>query len=279
VTAAIREEAPAKVNLVLQVGSARPNGLHELCSLFASLDLHDIVTVEPCGDADEVVCPGVEGPNLAAAALEAFRSEIDADLPPLRIAIEKRIPVAAGLAGGSADAAAVLRAANRLAGDALDEEALRSLAARLGSDVPSQLRPGHALVSGTGEVVEALALPPMWLVLVLSPRGMATAEVFAEADRIGARRERLDPDALRELAAGPLEAIAGALDNDLESAALSLRPELGETLGALRDQGALGALVSGSGPTAFAVFAERHAAERAAKRVEGAIVTRLRGSL
>src|SRR4051812_38957676 len=111
----IRETAPAKVNLVLHVGPRRGDGLHELASLFASLDLADDVTVEPAGQ-DEVLCAGVEGPNLAQAALEAFRAA-SGELPPLRVVIEKRIPVAAGLGGGSADAAAVLRAANTIAGD------------------------------------------------------------------------------------------------------------------------------------------------------------------
>ena len=277
-TGAIREEAPAKVNLVLQVGRRRPNGLHELCSLFASLDLHDVVTVEPAGEADEVVCPGVKGPNLASAALEALRVDAGVKLPPLRVTIEKRIPVAAGLGGGSADAAAVLRAVRRLAGAELDDDALRHVAERLGSDVPSQVRPGHAIVTGTGGAVEPIALAPMWLVLVPSPRGLATAHVFAEADRLGGTRERLDPDALRQLAARPPEAVGGALENDLERAALSLRPELPRTLAALREQGALGVLVSGSGPTAFGVFARRDAAEEAAAQLDGAIVTGLRES-
>jgi 4-diphosphocytidyl-2-C-methyl-D-erythritol kinase len=276
VTGAIREEAPAKANLVLHVGPVRENGLHEVCSLFASLELHDVVTVEPGDGADAVVCPGVEGPNLATAALAAFRAETGADLPPLRVTIEKRIPVAAGLGGGSADAAAVLRAANELAGAPLAGDALRSIAAPLGSDVPSQVRPAHAIVTGTGEQVEPLDLPPMWLVLVPSPEGLSTARVFAQADRIGATRARLDPEPLRGLARLPVEAIADALENDLEQAALSLRPEIELTLSALRAAGALGARLSGSGPTAFGVFADRASAERAAASLDGAIVTPLR---
>src|SRR5437764_7868922 len=117
----IRETAPAKVNLVLHVGPRRADGLHELCSLFASLELADGVTVEPA-DSDEVVCPGVAGPNLAQAAIDAFRSAAKSELPPLRVTIHKRIPVAAGLGGGSADAAAVLRAANRIADGGLSND-------------------------------------------------------------------------------------------------------------------------------------------------------------
>jgi 4-diphosphocytidyl-2-C-methyl-D-erythritol kinase len=111
----IRETAPAKVNLVLHVGPRRSDGLHELCSLFASLELADELAVEPAAQ-DEVVCPGVHGPNLAQRAIDAYRAAAGAaELPPLRVTIHKRIPVAAGLAGGSADAAAVLRAANKIA--------------------------------------------------------------------------------------------------------------------------------------------------------------------
>ena len=275
-TEAVKEEAPAKVNLVLHVGPRQANGLHELCSLFASLELHDVVTVERAGDADEVACPGVDGSNLAAAALDAYRSRPGIELPPLRVAIEKNIPVAAGLAGGSADAAATLRAANRLAGSPLDDAALRELAASLGSDVPSQVRPSHAVISGTGDVVEPVALPPMWLVLVPSDHGLATREVYAEADRLGSPRTRLEPGMLRADASRRVVDLAGALENDLQPAALSLRPELAGAIGDLRAEGALGALVSGSGPTVFGVFAERAVADRAAARFDGSIVTGLR---
>jgi len=268
------ERAPAKLNLVLQVGARRPDGLHELCSLFAALELHDELRAEPA-DADEVVCPGVDGPNLVTRALDAFRTH--APSPPLRVTIDKRIPVAAGLGGGSADAAAALRAANALASDPLPTDALRRIAATVGADVPSQVEPRHALVTGAGERVEPLDLPDMTFVLAPSPRGLATADVYAEADRIGATRARLDPDTLRTLAESPLPALAAALENDLEPAALSLRPELAATREALLDAGALAARVTGSGPTVFGVFADRQTAEAAAAGLPGAIVTGLRG--
>jgi len=249
----IRERAPAKVNLLLHVGRRRADGLHELCSLFASIDLADDVTVEP-GETDEVVCAGVEGPNLALVALERFRAEAAADLPPLRVTIEKRIPVAAGLGGGSADAAAVLRAANRLADEPLDADGLRALGARIGADVPSQVEPRHALVTRAGEGVEPVELPPMALLLVPDERGLSTAEVYSQADELGTTRAELDADGVRDLAAHPLYELAAALDNDLEAAAVSLRPELSERMDALRDAGALTARVTGSGPTVFGVF-------------------------
>jgi 4-diphosphocytidyl-2-C-methyl-D-erythritol kinase len=273
-----RERAPAKVNLVLHMGARRRDGLHELCSLFASLELADEIVVEPGADAiDEVHCPGVPGPNLAEAALAAFRAAVpDAELPPLRVTIDKRIPVAAGLGGGSADAAAVLRAANRLAGGPLDHDALRLIGLALGADVPSQVQPRHALVTGAGEGVEPVELPDMTLVLVPAAEGLATGAVYAEADRIGSTRAALDAAALRRLAGAPLAALARAMENDLEAAALSLRPELARTLGALEEAGALAARISGSGPTAFGVFTGRAEADAAAALFSEALVTPLR---
>ena len=264
-TRAVHEVAPAKVNLVLQVGDVRDDGRHELCSLFASVELADELTVESrSGGTDQVVCPGVEGPNLVTRALDELRADLAGMVPPLTVTIDKRIPVAAGLGGGSADAAAALRAANRIAGSPLDAAALRAIGARVGADVPSQIEPRHALVTGAGELVEPVGLPPLALVLVPRDEGLSTADVYREADRIGATRDRLDPEALRALAKAPPPQLAQALENDLEAAALSLRPDLADELRALADVGALAARITGSGPTAFGVFASRGDAERAA---------------
>jgi 4-diphosphocytidyl-2-C-methyl-D-erythritol kinase len=190
------------------------------------------------------------------------------------VRIDKRIPVAAGLGGGSADAAAVLRAANRIAGDPLDLAALRELGAELGSDVPSQVDPRHALVSGTGEVVEPVELPAFGAVLVPQSAGLSTADVYAEFDRLGGGRRELDLGALRALTREM--ALLPVLANDLQPAALALRPELGAVLGSLRGAGALGALVSGSGPTCFGLFEDRAAAENVAAKIEGAVAAGLR---
>jgi 4-diphosphocytidyl-2-C-methyl-D-erythritol kinase len=274
----VTERAYAKLNLVLHVGRPRPDGLHPLCSIFASIDLADDVHVEPsqAGD-DSVECPGVTGPNLAAAALAAFRGRVPS-LPPVDVRIAKRIPVAGGLGGGSADAAAVLRAANRIAGGPLDAAALREIGAELGSDVPSQIEPRHALVQGTGETVEPLELPPLVAVLAPHPDGLATAAVYAELDRMRGWREELDPAPLRTLAAARPDALSAALENDLEPAALALRPELDGVLDALRAAGAAGPLVSGSGPTCFALFADRAAAGSAAASIPGALVAGIRAA-
>lgn len=270
----IRELAPAKVNLVLRVGPVAPNGLHEVCSLFASLELADVVEVTEAG-RDSVVCDGVDGVNLAETAIEAFRAVHD--LPPLEVRIEKRIPVAGGLAGGSADAAAVLRAAHRIAGEPFDRDVLLAIAAQLGSDVPSQVAPSHQVVGGTGEQLTPMprGLPPMALVLVPSERGLSTADVFREADRLGIPRQ-LDGgecDALARAEWADAASVAAGLSNDLEAAALSLRPDIAGSLDALRRAGALGAQVTGSGPTAFGVFADRQGAESAASAIPDALVT------
>jgi 4-diphosphocytidyl-2-C-methyl-D-erythritol kinase len=268
----VTEIAPAKVNLVLRVGPPREDGMHALASLFASVGLADELTIEEA-DRDEVICPGVEGENLAARALAAFRAA-GGDPPPLRVTIDKRIPVAAGLGGGSADAAAVLRAAERLS--PIGEAALRDVAAGLGSDVPSQLRPGHAIVTGTGERVEPVGLPAMAMVLVPASEGLSTAAVYAELDRLRVEAPAPDAGGLGRLAAGSVHQVAAALENDLEAAAVSLRPELSDVLGELRGMGALGARITGSGPTAFGVYPDRPSAEAAASTLTGALVTEVR---
>ena len=267
--------APAKLNLCLYLGRPRDDGLHELRSLFCPLTLSDRIVVTE-SEADEVVGPGVDGPNLAEAALAGLRAR-GWLRPPVRIEIEKRIPVAAGLGGGSADAAAVLR----LAGDEVD--GLSELAAELGADVPSQLDQAFALVGGAGEVVEPLPPPRHFgVVLIAADDGLSTAEVYAETDRLGLGRDPDELDSiaaeLREVArrgASPLE-YRELLVNDLAHAALSLRPAIGGALTALKDAGAEVALVTGSGPTAFGVFDDIAAADAAAgqlaPRFAGAIV-------
>lgn len=263
----MRIEAPAKLNLCLFLGRRRADGLHELCSLFEPLALADALTVAEA-ERDEVLCPGVEGENLAALALAGLR-ERGWRSPPLRIEIEKRIPVAAGLGGGSADAAAVLRLAEGAVSD------LESLAAELGADVPSQLLPALALVRGAGERVERLPAPASHAVLLLpGGGGLSTAAVFAEAGRLGLGRDEDELEALatrlREAAgagASPLE-YAELLANDLEPAATSLRPDIGGALDALRDAGAPLAFLTGSGPTAVGLFPTLAAAKSAAARID-----------
>jgi 4-diphosphocytidyl-2-C-methyl-D-erythritol kinase len=258
--------APAKLNLCLYLGPTRDDGLHELCSLFEPLALVDLIEVSPA-ERDEVICAGIDGENLAARALAGLR-ERGWEHGPLRVEIEKKVPVAAGLGGGSGDAAAILRLA---AGEVAD---LPLLAAELGADVPSQLRPSLALVRGAGELVEPLPEPAEHAAVLLpGGGGLSTAAVFAECDRLGLGR----PAAELEELAGRLRQVAGAgtspldypdlLVNDLEPAARSLRPDVGEALDVLRGAGAPLAILSGSGPTAVGLFPDLAAASAAAERL------------
>jgi 4-diphosphocytidyl-2C-methyl-D-erythritol kinase len=190
----LRELAYAKLNLVLQVGRPRGDGLHPVCSIVASIELADEVIAEPSESGeDSVECEGVPGDNLAARALAEFRARARAGLPPLAVTIHKRVPVAAGLGGGSADAAAMLRIANRLAGDPLTGEELLRLAAGLGSDVPAMLEPGHTLVQGTGERVEPLALPALSAVLIPDVDGLSTGPASGSIRMASAGSPRATP--------------------------------------------------------------------------------------
>ena len=255
------EQAPAKLNLCLYIGPTREDGRHELVSVMTPLELHDTLTLEPAGGGggageDEVLCAGVEGPNLAGDALRLFRERTGWAGPPVRITIEKRIPVAAGLGGGSADAAAALRLARRHSGLG-DERVLLDIAAELGSDVPSQIDPRTVLVGGGGERLGTIEDPPrsMSMLVLPSPHRLSTGAVYAEADRLGLTRDTLDGVDVR------------AHVNDLEGAARSLCPPIDETLMEARATGATHAMVAGSGPTVVAFYADHAAAEAAARRL------------
>jgi len=260
--------APAKLNLCLYVGPRRDDGLHEIRSLFEPLELADELRISEAG-ADEVISEGIEGPDLTATALAALR-EHGWDGPRLRIEVTKRIPVAAGLGGGSADAAAVLRLAMG------EVEGLRSIAAGIGADVPSQLQPRPCLVAGAGEVIEP-APPPGAHAVVLVPQadGLATAAVYAEADRLGSPRGDAELEAIRRRLRDAVDEGGSPLDyrenlvNDLQAAAISLRPEIEDALRALEEAGAAHAMVAGSGPTAFGLYTTVDRAATAAAELRG----------
>jgi 4-diphosphocytidyl-2-C-methyl-D-erythritol kinase len=262
------ELAPAKLNLCLYVGPRRDDGLHEIRSLFEPLQLADELRISEAGE-DEVICEGIEKPDLAATALAALR-EHGWDGPPLRVEVTKRVPVAAGLGGGSADAAAVLRLAMG------EVEGLRSIAAGIGADVPSQLQPRPCLVAGAGEVIEP-APPPGEHAVVLIPQaeGLATAAVYAEADRLGSPRGEAELEAIRRRLRDAVDEGGSPLDyrehlvNDLQPAAISLRPEIEDALGALEEAGAAHAMVTGSGPTAFGLYPTAEEAASAAAGLRG----------
>ena len=224
-----------------------------------ALSLADELTLEPAdGPADVVVCPGVEGPNLAARALALFREATGWDAPPQRLTIVKRVPVAAGMGGGSSDAAAALRLASHAAAVPIPPE----LGPRLGADVNSLLRPGRVLMTGAGEHVERLAGPGAFGVVVLPvDAALSTPDVYREADRLGLSRPHAE---LAELDARVRAEPAAHVHNDLQDAARSLCPRIDGALEYARAAGADHALVSGSGPTVVGLFRAREGAEAAA---------------
>jgi 4-diphosphocytidyl-2-C-methyl-D-erythritol kinase len=296
---ALRALAPGKTNLCLFLGETRDDGLHELVSLIEPLSLADELTLEPresglelaaapgldsemcAAGADEVVCPGVEGPNLAGLAIARYRAASGWEGPPQRLTIVKRVPVAAGMGGGSGDAAAALRLAAHAAGRPGDPLIAR-LAPELGADVPSQVEPGPVLVHGAGEHVERVAEPPAHAALVLPSRErLSTPAVFKEADRLGIGRSAAELVELRERVREGL--LPELVVNDLEAAARSLCPAIDAALGAARAAGADHAFVSGSGPTVIglwwgeqeaALAAAHAAADELQERFPGAVAAR-----
>lgn len=250
---------PAKVNLELLVGAPGPDGYHPLSTVFHAVGLFDEVTVGPAEEwglevtgAHALGVP-VDGTNLAARAAQALAREGGID-EPVHISIHKEIPVAGGMAGGSADAAATLVACDALWGLARTRSDLEHLAAELGADVPFLLSGGTAMGSGRGEVLApVLGRGSYHWVFALSEGGLSTPAVYAECDRLRGSRPVPDPEPSPEmmtaLRSGDAHALGEALHNDLQAAAISLRPELGDVLDAGLEFGALGGVVSGSGPT------------------------------
>jgi 4-diphosphocytidyl-2-C-methyl-D-erythritol kinase len=236
--------APGKVNLCLFVGAPRADGYHPLVSLVQPTALTDELTIAP-SDRDEVICPGVEGDNLAAKALREFRALTGWDGPAQRITITKRIPIAAGMAGGSSDAAAALKLIAQVSGLPIPKD----LPMRLGADVTVMLRAERALMTGAGEHVEPLAGQKPPLIVVPLDAELSAAAVYREFDAHDRPRTPAELRAAAErLRRGELEHV-----NDLEPAARRLCPLIDPALQALRDAGAEHPMVSGSGPTVFGI--------------------------
>jgi 4-diphosphocytidyl-2-C-methyl-D-erythritol kinase len=261
-TGSVTVRVPGKVNLFLAVGDRRDDGYHELTTVFHAVSLLDEVTVrnadvlslELAGEGADSL-PSDER-NLAWQAAELMAEHVGR-APDVAITIEKSIPVAGGMAGGSADAAAVLVAINSLWELGVPRRDLHTLAARLGSDVPFALHGGTALGTGRGEeLATVLARSTFHWVLAFAEGGLSTPAVFAEADRLREADDRTGPAPLEDpepllaaLASGDPATLAPLLGNDLQPASLSLNPNLRRTLRAGVEAGALAGIVSGSGPT------------------------------
>lgn len=251
--------APAKINLFLSVGARRDDGLHELVSVMQAVSLADEVSLDPAERFAVAVDPPDAAPedetNLALRAARAFAA-LQGIETPVRIDIRKRIPVGAGMAGGSADAAAVLVGLNELWETRISKKALEKAGASLGADVPFCIRGGTVAVRGAGEDLSSLPCPqPVWWVIGVARESLSTPAVYAELDRqragdLGQSDALGDPYEVADaLARGDLERLAGAVRNDLQPAALALAPGIASGERALLESGALAALVTGSGPT------------------------------
>lgn len=265
---------PAKVNVQLAVGAARPDGFHDLASVFLAVGLYDEVTVTPA-DRLRITCSGpdaaqvpLDASNLAARAASALAAR-HGIAPGVHLHIDKDIPVAGGMAGGSADGAAALLACDALWGTGTPRDELLALCAQLGSDVPFSLVGGAALGTGRGERLTPVEVGGTFhWVFAVADGGLSTPAVYREFDRLteGTRvPEPVASDALLDaLRTGDAKALAASLGNDLQAAALSLRPSLAATLAAGTEAGALAALVSGSGPTTAFLTEDAAAADRVA---------------
>lgn len=273
-TASVR--VPAKINLSLGVGPLRDDGFHPLATVYQAIDLHDelratstddgtfALTVQAEADPTAEVAEVPFGDdNLAVRAARLLAEDSGTELG-VELALRKVIPVAGGLAGGSADAAAALVACNEVWGLGLSKAELEPYAARLGSDVPFLLHGGNAIGGGRGESVSpVLARGSYHWVLAVAAEGLSTPAVYAEFDRLTEGESLPEPEIpdalLAALRAGDAQQLGEALTNDLTDAAFSLRPELRDTLEIGLEAGALGALISGSGPTClFLVDDEAH---------------------
>jgi 4-diphosphocytidyl-2-C-methyl-D-erythritol kinase len=283
----VTARVPAKINLQLAVGPPRADGYHGLVTVFHAISLFDEVTVA-AATADSVTVAGegadqvpADGDNLALRAVRALREEIVArdgaepDAGPdgragIAVAIRKRIPVAGGLAGGSADAAAALVACNELWQAGLSVPELCEVAARVGSDVAFAVLGGTAVGRGRGEQLTSALVAPVryhW-VLAFADGHLSTPAVYGALDRLrgdkAAGEPELSAELMSALRAGDAARLGAALGNDLQTPALAMFPALRKTLAAGREFGALGALVSGSGPTCFFLARdERHATDLA----------------
>lgn len=278
--------APAKVNLYLDVGPLRPDGFHDLTTVFQAVSLYDEVTVA-CADALSVVVRGatadgvpVDDTNLAVRAVRLIADEAGLD-PDVSVVLDKGIPVAGGCAGGSADAAAALVACDALWQLGLGKDELAALGARLGSDVPFALHGGTALGTGRGEqLTPVLGSGTYHWVLALSEEGLATPDVYGELDRQRAAAPhvgRHSDDVVLALRGGSATALGKALANDLQQAAVALRPGLQRVVDAGTALGALGGIVSGSGPTvAFLARDDSHATALAAGLSTGSVCSAVR---
>ncbi len=264
---------PAKINLFLRVGQRRADGYHEIFSLIQPVSLYDRLVVSVCaGSGIELSCSSPEVPggrdNIVWTAVEKFLKTVGKDAR-VRVELEKRIPVGAGLGGGSSDAGGVLMALNELFSHPLGEEELSGLALECGSDVPFFLQKGPAIVKGRGEKVEKIELPEYYYILINPGFAIPTSRVYQSFDLTeGAKSNILNSF---QVSIRAREDVLRYMANDLEEVVLRSYPEVGYMKEVLLDAGAESALMSGSGPTVFGIFFDRDKAETARREVIHAV--------
>jgi 4-diphosphocytidyl-2-C-methyl-D-erythritol kinase len=263
-------QAPAKLNLILRVLSRRPDGYHEIDSLMAPVALFDTVTLLSAPEGIRVDCPGhpeLNGPaNLAYRAAESFLKSTGAR-KGVTISIEKRIPLASGLGGGSSDAAAVLLGMPQITGQSPGKEAVFTLAARLGADVPFFLCGGPCRCRGIGEIVEPVEeIEPFWSVLACAPFGFSTNDVYSRLN-LALTKSTSGDTGVSPISAWGFEQLASRLHNDLQTIGEELQPVVGSVCDELLQAGAAGASMSGSGPAVFGLCRSEDRAEATLARV------------
>lgn len=268
-------QARAKINLTLDVTGRREDGYHTVKMVMQSVTLHDEIKVvvthgekKPRGILLSCNLPylPLDERNLAYRAAERFYEQTGTLLETCEIHIEKRIPIAAGLAGGSTDAAAVLRALNALHAAGLTDDELCEMGLKLGADVPYCLRGGTMLAEGIGE--ELTALPPMphcWVVLCKPPFAVSTKEVYTEIDAVQLKDRPDTAGMIRALEQADFAGVCKRLCNVMEAVTASKRRQISEIKSCLQENGADGTLMSGSGPTVYGLFSDEGRAKTAAK--------------
>lgn len=264
----MKQSAPCKVNLALDILRRRADGYHDMRMVMQTISLCDTVTVEECGEGFTLQAAGVFIPEgkktLEQRAAETFFAAIGRAMPPLTVTLEKQVPAYAGLGGGSGDVAALLRQLRQHYAPDLPTEELERIGFQVGSDMPFCIRGGTALAEGRGEVLTDLSpLPDCWFVLCKPDFGIPTPALFALVDG-GELQERPDIDGMQAaLAAGDLHGVASRLKNVFEEILPEEYHEVFSIKRKLLSIGALQAAMSGSGPTVFGIFDAEETAQRA----------------
>ena len=265
-------EAYAKINLTLDVTGKRPNGYHDVCMVMQSIGIHDIVTVQTETGAEDIALTISHGDlptdssNLAYRAAQLFLQRTNKQSDGIRIHIEKHNPIAAGLAGGSTDAAAVLVLLNDLYQTGLTQEQLMEMGLALGADVPFCIAGGTMLAEGIGEVLTPLPHAPQAIVVLCKPPvAVSTPAIYRAIDSVDIARRPDTQAMLRALEDGDLQAVSALLYNVMQPVTANMHPEIEDICRMMREHGAMNAIMSGSGPTVFGLFADRERAEKAKK--------------